>query len=306
MGKILVVGPPDLPIFGCKNKRGELQPVSLGTIYSCENSMDPPTVIITLNETLPAQVHALIIPGETSSKDPRKEINIFNVYLLNPDGRNLDVSLRVPGEPVQQGLRASVWPLWWTQPKRDESYSNFYVTVPLEIIDDVDVPVYGVLVTHPSYGLYSDSVEVLPAFGETITLQAQNPISAGTDAEGYLRIIVRLSKDRRLRTGLSSIRFQIAVPDQEPEFNFWRVALCGQETKDDNTGCSLSPEPRQGRGEAVLAVFALAGFDPFAEGSGGEEFTQARTGQAAGTQVSAVALALLVASVTLHLRLEGP
>jgi len=302
MGQVLIIGPPELKSFGCVNKRGVLQPVSLGEIVSCESSMDPPTVRLTLNATLPAAQHALIVPGETSSKDPKQELNVFDIYLLHPDGRNLDVSLRVPGEPVQQGLRASVWPLWWTRPRRDESYSNFFVTVPLEVIDDVDVSVYGILITHPSYELYSDSVEVRTAFGETVFLE-KDSIITGKDEEGLLKVIVRLDKTKRMRTGLSLIRFQIAVPEQPPLFNFWRVALCGDKMRDDTSGCSLSPRPREGRGDAVLAVFALAGFDPFDTGSGGQEFERAQIGSAErSTKAPAVALALLAASSALRLR----
>eukprot|EP00931_Biecheleriopsis_adriatica_P055485 TRINITY_DN32821_c0_g1_i1.p1 TRINITY_DN32821_c0_g1~~TRINITY_DN32821_c0_g1_i1.p1 ORF type:complete len:3996 (-),score=741.57 TRINITY_DN32821_c0_g1_i1:75-12062(-) len=292
-GQVLVIAPEELRQFSCVNKRGQLQPVSLGAISSCESTLNPPSVRITLNETVPPGQHLVIIPAETSSKDPKVQLNVFDVFLLAPDGSNLDVSLSVPGEPVQQGLRASVWPLWWTQIINADT--TFDVTVPIEIIDDVDVPVYGVVIDfpmNPDFELASTDIAVTTAFGSGLWLRDDDEQGTPFDAEvGGDTVLLRLDKALRLRTGLTLIRFTVKRPVELPRYNFWRVALCGDRMMDDGSGCSLGLS-RAERGDAVLSVFALAGFNPYDEGIDSDPWRTA-AGDSLRTEASVTAWLLL-------------
>eukprot|EP00435_Cladocopium_sp_Y103_P053219 s689_g17.t1 len=160
-GKVMIKGPPDLQQFGCENKRGTVKPGSLGAITRCQTSVNPPRVTLTLNDTLKAGLHLVIVPGETPRQNPQESLNTFDVFLQMPDDRNLDVSLKVPGEPVQQGLRASVLSFWWTQLLQYDT--AFYVTVPIEILDDVDIPLWGILIDfpkEPDFQLDSNDIQV--------------------------------------------------------------------------------------------------------------------------------------------------
>lgn len=255
-GKVMIKGPPDLQQFGCENKRGTVKSGSLGAITRCQTSVNPPRVTLTLNETLKAGLHLVILPGETPRQNPEESLNTFDVFLRMPDDRNLDVSLKVPGEPVQQGLRASVLSFWWTQLLQYDT--AFYVTVPIEILDDVDIPLWGILIDfpkEPDFQLDSTDIQASRSFGESLYL---SPFQAQA---GDSQLLVRLDKTRRLRTGLTLIRFPITRPEQLPVFNFWRIAFCGDQMGENGEGCTLG-EPRTERGPAVISVFANGGFDP--------------------------------------------
>lgn len=258
-GKVMIKGPPDLQQFGCENKQG--------------------TVTLTLNETLKAGLHLVIVPGETPRQNPQESLNTFDVFLQMPDDRNLDVSLKVPGEPVQQGLRASVLSFWWTQLLQYDT--AFYVTVPIEILDDVDIPLWGILIDfpkEPDFQLDSSDIQASRSFGESLYL---SPFQAQA---GDSQLLVRLDKTRRLRTGLTLIRFPITRPEQLPVFNFWRIAFCGDQMGENGEGCTLG-EPRTERGPAVISVFANGGFDPL-EPSSPLEAVKITTGSGRRCEVS--------------------
>lgn len=196
-----------------------------------------------------------------------------------PDDRNLDVSLKVPGEPVQQGLRASVLSFWWTQLLHYDT--AFYVTVPIEILDDVDIPLWGILIDfpkEPDFQLDSSDIQASRSFGESLYL---SPFQAQA---GDSQLLVRLDKTRRLRTGLTLIRFPITRPEQLPVFNFWRIAFCGDQMGENGEGCTLG-EPRTERGPAVISVFANGGFDPL-EPSSPLEAVKITTGSGQRCEVS--------------------
>ncbi|CAK9068792.1 unnamed protein product [Durusdinium trenchii] len=259
-GQVMVVGPPDLQQFGCVNKRGTVKPGSLGTISSCRSAVNPPSVTITLNQTLPEGLHLVIVPGETPRQNPLAGLNTFDIFLRAPDGENLDVSLKVPGEPVQQGLRASVLAFWWTQLLQYDTY--FTVTVPIEILDDVDIDVWGILIDfpkEPDYRLDTMEIQASTSFGEGLYLSSsRSPFQAKV---GDNQLLVHLDKTKKLRTGLTLINLQITRPERLPMFNFWRIAMCGNQMGENGEGCTLG-EPRTERGPAVICVFASGGFDP--------------------------------------------
>ncbi|CAJ1341527.1 unnamed protein product [Effrenium voratum] len=258
LGQLVVIGPRDLQEFGCENKRGFVQLVSSGEFRSCQTAVNPPSVTITLNETLHQSLHVVIVPGETPRQNPQAALNTFDIFLRAPDGRNLDVALKVPGEPVTQGGRLSVLSLWWTQLLQYDQF--FEVTVPLEILDDVDILVGGILIDfpkQPDFTLHSLDVKFANAFGESLYLSS----SPYQGSVGDNQLLIRLDKTKRLRTGLTMISFTITRPTQLPLFNFWRVALCGN-MGPNGENCTLG-ELRRDRGSEVICVFASGGFNPF-------------------------------------------
>jgi len=293
LGQVVIEGPQDLQQFSCENKRGRVLPVSLGPLARCQTTSSfPPTVVLTLNQSLPSSLHVVIIPAETSRQDPQPSRNVFNVFLRAPDGRNMDVSLTVPGEPIVQGIRASVLPFWWTELRQ---YDDFFdVTVPVEILDDVDIDLWGILIDFPKdpdFQLHALDVQVSAAFGEGIYLQ---PVSPFIGQAGGSRLLVRLDPNRKPRTGMTLIQFPVTRPFSLPLFNFWRVALCGSAMGPNGEGCELG-EDREDRGAAVICVFANGGFDP-SEPSSAQVF-RATTGSTSRAQVPAWLLGLLCALV---------
>ncbi|CAE7167729.1 unnamed protein product [Symbiodinium necroappetens] len=280
LGQVVIEGPQDLQQFSCENKRGRVLPVSLGPLARCQTTSSfPPTVVLTLNQSLPSSLHVVIIPAETSRQDPQPSRNVFNVFLRAPDGRNMDVSLTVPGEPIVQGIRASVLPFWWTELRQ---YDDFFdVTVPVEILDDVDIDLWGILIDFPKdpdFQLHALDVQVSTAFGEGFYLQ---PVSPFIGQAGGGRLLVRLDPNRKPRTGMSLIQFPVTRPFSLPLFNFWRVALCGSAMGPNGEGCELG-ENREDRGAAVICVFANGGFDP-SEPSSAQVF-RATTGSTSRVQ----------------------
>lgn len=237
----------------------------------------------------------MIIPGKTPNEDPKKQFNVFDVYLRGPDGKNKDVSLGIQGEPVVQGMRLSVWPMWWTQLNFRSVY--FTVTVPLEIIDDVNIPVHAVLVEFPklpAFELYSDQIEIHTAFGQKIQVRSDGIVSK----KGGSNVLLKLEKGSRIRPGLTLIRFRVTTTNKLPLINFWRVGFCGDKYREDaeDTGCSLQPDGIEERGDAMISVFCLAGFNPWTEGTD-QGFVAPQTGGAlrGSMQIPVLALVLWIA-----------
>ena len=112
-----------------------MKPGSLGVLSACQTGVNPPSVTLTLNQTLKAGLHLVIVPGETPRGEPLSRFQRA-LPLRSESGRGVehlqhlpactgwkkpgaepgeaygllrqDVALKVPGEPVKQGLRASV------------------------------------------------------------------------------------------------------------------------------------------------------------------------------------------------------
>mmetsp|Transcript_53527 Transcript_53527/g.119904 ORF Transcript_53527/g.119904 Transcript_53527/m.119904 type:complete len:330 (-) Transcript_53527:138-1127(-) len=289
LSQVVITGPRDLQQFGCENKRGRVLPVSLGPLHSCETSVNPPTVTLVLNQSLPSSLHVVIVPAETSRQNPQPARNVFDIFLRDPIGRNMDVSLNVAGEPIVQGLRVSVQPFWWTELKQYDD--SFDVTVPVEILDDIDIDVWGILIEFPKdpdFQLHAADIQVSTAFGIGIYPREQTPVMGDV---GGTHVLVHLDRVRKPRTGMTLIRFPVSRPSRLPLFNFWRVAFCGNRMGADGEGCSLGAN-RSDRGEAVICVFASGGFDP-AEPSNAQVF-RATTGGGNRMEVSIGLLGLLL------------
>jgi len=285
-GQVLITAPRDLQQFGCENKRGIVKPGSLGTVTRCRTLVNPPGVRLTLNDTLKAGIHLVIVPGETPRQNPEASLNTFNIFLRTADEQNLDVSLNVPGEPVQQGLRASVLSFWWTQLLQYDP--AFFVTVPIEILNDVDIDVAGILIDfpkQPDFQLDAVDIQASKSFGEGLYL-GESKAQVGDS-----QVLLRLDTTRKLRTGLTLIRFPIKRPEVLPMFNFWRIAFCGNMGENMSEGCTLG-NPRTERGPAVISVFASGGFDPF-EPSSPPTDLKITTGNGSGCKVSLLLLSVI-------------
>jgi len=253
-GEIFITAPRLLGYFGCETAtRGVARLMTLNETVSCEQSSDPPSVSLRLPTTLPAGRHVLSVPGVTALYEPQPDENLFTMYLKDAGGSNVEVALGIIGESVIQGLRINVWPIWWSQAR---SYDvTVQVTVPLEVLNDADVPVTGFLVVPPLDPLLrldtAGGAEVETSVGESL------PVSTIGRQEDSL--LVTLEEGYTLKRGLHLVRFSIVVPENASSFNLWRVALC------DGAACELRgpEEPRyEQRGLGVMAVFALPGFDP--------------------------------------------
>jgi len=189
-------------------------------------------------------------------------------FLRDAAGQALDVALEVPGEPLLEGLRLTVWPLWWQ--RLEIGMTSLQVTVPLELMDDADVTVRGVLITLPApwvVDMTDAVVHVHTAYG-TARLPEAGVAQLSTDAGSLL---LRLDGSR-LQRGMYLIRFQMARPDTMPSLNLWQVALCSETLATDTDRCNLQRAGAAAgatnvRGRAVLTVFALAGFNPTAQPS---------------------------------------
>eukprot|EP00913_Durusdinium_trenchii_P025019 g23484.t1 len=281
-GQVMVVGPPDLQQFGCVNKRGTVKPGSLGTISSCRSAVNPPSVTITLNQTLPEGLHLVIVPGETPRQNPLAGLNTFDIFLR---------------------LRASVLAFWWTQLLQYDTY--FTVTVPIEILDDVDIDVWGILIDfpkEPDYRLDTMEIQASTSFGEGLYLSSsRSPFQAKV---GDNQLLVHLDKTKKLRTGLTLINLQITRPERLPMFNFWRIAMCGNQMGENGEGCTLG-EPRTERGPAVICVFASGGFDPL-EYSSPPQDLKTITGGAWRSKVSFLLGMACGAAMTLYFDHQGP
>ncbi|CAE8609607.1 unnamed protein product [Polarella glacialis] len=147
LGEVFITAPETLTNFGCSNRRGEILPLSLGPVLSCTTGLEPKSVRLKLNSTLKAGLQLILIPGETSSEPSSIGEKVFQIFLVGPDGKNLDVALSVPAEKVQQGRRAQVWPLWWTKLIWGKPF--FYVTIPLEVISEAGMSLRALLIDLP-------------------------------------------------------------------------------------------------------------------------------------------------------------
>merc|ERR1719253_1390345 len=85
----------------------------------------------------------------------------------------------------------------------------------------------------------------------------------GVAAPSGNSLVITLNEAVLLPAGLYAIRFRIKIPAKRPQLDIWRVAICTSTFSElvDQTTCSLDGTARAGRGAAVDAVFALAGFD---------------------------------------------
>jgi hypothetical protein len=265
---VVIVAPPALISLSCGSTYTTYSsvPGTLGQLQDCEEiparltNNSRALVRMRLDSILPPAEHLAIIPGETPAADPSSTENVFDVLIAGPDGQNLDTALRVPGERVVQGLRASVWPFWWTQALNGVTSSA--VTLPLEILNDAEVPVYAVVVVFPSEA----SLGILPGTGVEVSAAiGRNPRSAGFQVEtngNVTSFTLRFGDGGLWRNGVYLIRFTITVPEQQPRLNLWRVGLCSELVMELESLCSLGPAPWDDQGAAVLTVFAQPGFDP--------------------------------------------
>eukprot|EP00927_Polykrikos_kofoidii_P038487 TRINITY_DN32849_c0_g1_i1.p1 TRINITY_DN32849_c0_g1~~TRINITY_DN32849_c0_g1_i1.p1 ORF type:complete len:1843 (+),score=215.88 TRINITY_DN32849_c0_g1_i1:371-5530(+) len=262
---ILIQAPPELTDFTCGSRsRGLLAPLSLGKVLSCSGQSKPWSITVRLNDSLRAGLHAFTVPSESARVDPYPSTNIFEVFLRGPDDDNRDVALLVPGEPVIYGIRTTMWPLRWKL--GPDTSVPISITIQMEVFDDSDLPVYGILIALPR----DPAMSVASAPGDIqvdTSLGSALPLLRVTVREDKNSVLLMLDGQRHLERGFHNIRLSVVFPANVSRFNVWRVALCNQQMEEiegqsSQSTCTLSGFDRGGRGSAVFAVFALAGFDP--------------------------------------------
>jgi len=184
--------------------------------------------MLRLNDTLPKALHTLTVPVVTATTNPDPRYNKFELNLRNAAGENLEVALAVDGEPVLYGIRVSVWPLRWkVRPKMDTPKGwggKVRVSVPIEVIDDVEVKVYGILLTLPQ----DPNIEFFPPSSVTVSSASYGETLRVTDKrfDGTNNALLISFTPDSFSIGLFTVSFDVAYPETVPSFNLWRVALC--------------------------------------------------------------------------------
>lgn len=264
--QVKVLAPKILRRFGCGNAIvGFVNPLSVGKLLSCTDtrpSVDIPgsiwSVTMVINNTLTPGSYVITIPAETPLSSPTDMAgNIFEVYLIDPDGNNADVALSIPGEGLMLGFRMIAWPLWWGQVAGYET--TFQVSVPLELLDDADVRVSMILITLPLQPAMNHTVGLLGDIQISTSKGKELPVT-GLMIPDQNKLLLKLDDSFLLAAGLYSIRFVVEVPSARPQLDIWRVAICGK-SKEPRHDCRLDGMKRDGRGKDVKAVFALPGFE---------------------------------------------
>jgi len=263
--QIYILAPKMLRRFGCGDVVvGFLNPLSLGTLRTCTETMVSPdrpdsiwSVTLVLNNTLVAGDHVITIPAETPvSSSNVAGNNIFEIYVRDQFGRNADVALQIPGEGLEVGFRMIAWPLWWS--KVPYWINTCQVSVPIEVLDDADVPVSMILITLP----------LMPPMNHSVSSMSDVSISTGEGnslpVTGLMipnqnTLVFKLDDTVLLKQGLYAIRFWIELPARRSQLDIWRVAVCSPGANE--TSCRLDGMARSGRGSHIKAVFALPGFD---------------------------------------------
>jgi hypothetical protein len=260
-GSVVVSAPGVLSLFACSSDvRGVVSPLSLGAITGCKEGDERWSITLGLNSTLMAGLHSLSVPGKSSLLKPELADNLFHVYLQNADGENLDVALNIPGETVMYGLRSNVWGARFRMGK--DNTEPIKVFIPIEVLDTADVTVNGMLISAPqapSFKIRSGSVTISSYYGSDTKLKEVVVAEDGTSA--YLEL-----ESMNLEQDVYQVSMEVDYPSALPQYNIWRLALCnGTFPNATNNGCELQSAnfSIDARGEAVLTVFAVAGFDPF-------------------------------------------
>jgi hypothetical protein len=259
-GTVVIVAPANLASFGCFSAiRGRFSPLSLGAVQRCIEGDFMWNVTLVLNESLPAGIHSVSIPGTTALLEPKPSQNLFDVYVRGPDGQNLDVALSIPGETVRYGLRANVWPARFRMGvDRSEAIKVF---LPIEVLDKADVYITGIFVSlpkEPDMRIIGKTMKINTFYGSQTNLLESVVSTDGTS------VFFKLDGNSKLNMDVYQILLEVSFPTQQPQYNVWRIALCNETFPDlNNGGCDLPGLHQSLRGPAVFSVFALAGFDPF-------------------------------------------
>lgn len=272
-GSVRIEAPSDLQSFGCSSEvRGFFSSLSIGEARSCVDNGGKWSVTLSLNQSLSPGLLSLSLPALTPLGLPSPESNLFNVFLQGTQGENLDVALRVPGQPIVYGLRANAWPVRWRLGKTKSE--PVLITLPIEVIDKADIVIDAIFVSLPQQPymriVSAGSVRVFTAYGSSTRITKTIVSKSGNS------VMFELSGEKPLDADVYSIQFLVDYPEVQSSFNIWRVALCSRKkllaeasananasvAGTGQAGCHLAGLDKSTWGSDVFSVFALAGFLP--------------------------------------------
>merc|ERR1719198_66534 len=258
-GGFLQVGYPQGYVIDCIGSF--LDPISLEGDISCSNFPDLNYFEIAMPRPLPPGTHAF---GVTSTPpDAVFQGNMFYIMVLDAQRMTVDAAMRVPGLPIQQGIKLEGMDLKWSSADPNSVPSVEFGFTLQEDLPPLNPPtIYTLLFTLPPTFTH----EVRRA--RHVTMFSPQPILLGnglletadlwldhSSSRTSIRFMANPELTATMLPGAYRFSIPVRVPTRMPKYNVFTLTVCNASAD----GCYNKDSPETLAG--TIVTFPIPGFN---------------------------------------------